>query len=805
MRVKGRNFFGGTSFGFLLAVLFAASLGAAPQLNPADPIGFFTNLASRLLKMEMNLDLNHLQIYPTNQYTPAVHRLLQVSANIYEATTNRFDDDYPHLPTLFRPRFTNENGSVFISGYVEETNSAFLESPLRDLISPAAASAVQPDDRILGIPIVIGAKKGLPNFNEFSMETVFQFTRKLELVKSAPGGGNVIFQTNQLFVIGISNVFGAEFWNSYSSNYTRPVEIAVTNFCVLALTNDYGFLLTSNLVASGDYQTNLWLRWNPKFFQDTSFLVPLRTNHIMLPDSAYRFGTHSFDGQTMNFERPSGYAFPRWGLALTNRVVALIKDTASGRIIDYVQLNGMISYQNLSLYLAQRHNAIGFAGVWGTNAPSSGTLLLSGLPGIVQQIQISKGEVEQGGNWQNQGLGQPSGATRDQAIANFIAFFEPSHLYIYQPGDGRSYLGSNSALTAITPFTPTRKWSLPMIWQANDPLIHYTSSDIRNPEQSGVPIAWTPPSAVTNTVANLGRVNSRYRPWGGNVFLGATVDPYRYDLRIKDPWNRWWGDRAMPVAAPLDLVGLSRVHRGTPWQTLYFKSTDVGDSDWKSWTGNMSTSDAQHSKPIRDWPLVALVASLLNTNRPQDLLSINLSDTNAWLAALDGFNVLTNSASDDYLLENFWPLFDEAIMTSDSPQAAVIADAIFATRAAAANGRFHSVGDLLAVSKLSNQSPWLNQSSSTQLELGLTDEAYERISAQLLSRVRADSLGRIIIEPEGWQVQFTGLDGFSYAIERSTNLLNWLPIATNQPTDGWFSLPILMGTEPAFYRSVALP
>lgn len=168
--------------GLLMLLYFPLTgRGAALQLDPTDPIGFFTNLASRLLQSEFNLSLTRIQIYPTNQYTPAVHRLLQVAANIYEATTNRFNDDYPHLPTVFRPRFTNDGGIVYITGYVEETNSAFLGSTLRDLTSTNVANAVQPDDRILGVPLILGVKKGLPNFNEFASEAVISITRKAVL------------------------------------------------------------------------------------------------------------------------------------------------------------------------------------------------------------------------------------------------------------------------------------------------------------------------------------------------------------------------------------------------------------------------------------------------------------------------------------------------------------------------------------------------------------------------------------------------------------------------------------------------
>ena len=112
---------------------------ANTPITTDSPIGFFTNVASRLLSAELNVDLHHIQIYPTNQYTPAVHRLLQVSANIYDATTNRFDDDYPHLPTVFRPQFREIGNAVYITNFVEVTNISSLTGTLRaltDTMSP---------------------------------------------------------------------------------------------------------------------------------------------------------------------------------------------------------------------------------------------------------------------------------------------------------------------------------------------------------------------------------------------------------------------------------------------------------------------------------------------------------------------------------------------------------------------------------------------------------------------------------------------------------------------------------------------
>src|SRR5436190_2165066 len=110
----------GLLFGLLLLL---ASVGtnvcrsAVPSTE--SPIGFFTNVAERLLQSEANLSLHWFQLYPTNQYSPSVHRLLQVAANLYDATTNRPITDFPYVPSVFRPIFTNDCGAIFISGYAE--------------------------------------------------------------------------------------------------------------------------------------------------------------------------------------------------------------------------------------------------------------------------------------------------------------------------------------------------------------------------------------------------------------------------------------------------------------------------------------------------------------------------------------------------------------------------------------------------------------------------------------------------------------------------------------------------------------
>ena len=100
-----------------------------PGLNAAQ---FFTNAAIRLLRSRaeytnVNLCTNgtiYIPIYPTNFYTPSVHRMLQLAANIYDAGTNKTgfkptsDFDFPSVfrPNFWQNRHRGTNSIIYING-----------------------------------------------------------------------------------------------------------------------------------------------------------------------------------------------------------------------------------------------------------------------------------------------------------------------------------------------------------------------------------------------------------------------------------------------------------------------------------------------------------------------------------------------------------------------------------------------------------------------------------------------------------------------------------------------------------------
>jgi hypothetical protein len=198
---------------------------------------------------------------------------------------------------------------------------------------------------------------------------------------------------------------------------------------------------------------------------------------------------------------------------------------------------------------------------------------------------------------------------------------------------------------------------------------------------------------------------------------------------------------------------------------------------------------------------------MLNTNDLRSLFSVNKSNPSTWLVLLDGLTALTNDLPDLKLKFGFFPpQFGTLVMSSNSPQASAIVNAIQSARARQPGQLFRDVGDILATPQLTEQSPFLNWNDGVQSSNGISDEAYEMIPSQLLSLLRADSIGSITPANSQIVAQFTGYDGHSYAIEVSSNLVNWVSVSTNCPVNGIFSFTnsAVPNANQQFYRTILL-
>jgi hypothetical protein len=813
--------FGPTTLGCRLAwvvlcwVAFTGiDLQAGPLVNTGSPIGFFTNVADRLLQSQLGLSLNHIQVYPTNQYTPSVHRLLQVAANLYDATTNRtfnVPGATNGFPTVFRPLFMQSGNQVFINGYDEldaTTDLNTLVNPTdlpHDFSNPADNRPVPRRGMVYGIPLVIGARKGYPNFNEFAMYSQIQITRKLQYHRPGNSTTQPINEIDQMFVAGISNVLGVEAWNSYGTAYPRPLQLVVLPDVTVMVTNlDTGHLLRYSSFqpqVSSNILAPTWAGYDPAHAQ-YSFQVPFLTNLVFLSNMTYQAASDAFMPLTAEFERNIGstnFHIPHWGLNMRTRLQVALFDTVANRIVDYVNLAAetnldITSALTIGGACGSTYTPDGSNGsMWCTNRINGVNADYVTTYGIQNQIEASVGHITV--DWNNSTHEFPQGMSVADAIAFFKGQFIPSYV--------------RSSNTFAAPYQPFRNIYLVASWQANDPLVHYTTGDLANP--------WMPTlmtdSLNPSPTANLGRVNDRYEPWGGNPSF-SSASQTKTDLTVKDPLifgSDYWD---FPTNLLSNLAWLGRVHRGTPWQTLYLKSFGVTNypnwfNNWRTWTGNAQyvtnwnglsglAPDAFYTQPTHDWRLASLVVSLLNTNDPRNLASVNQPSVPAWSSLLDGMTVLTNSA----------PLqFDPVIVSSNSPQAATVAAALDAARASRPGQRFRDLAEILAIPELSLASPWLDPTGASKLLSTMNDEACEALPSQLLALLRPDSTSSVFQTGATPQVQFTGADGYAYVVQTSSNLLDWTAVSTNYPANGSFNFIDTPppGSPRRFYRSVLQP
>ncbi len=850
---------------------------SAGQISTASPDCFFTMVASRLLASEMNVNLSQIEIYPINQYTPAVHRLLQVTANIYDATSTNY------FPTVFRPLFSVDAfGDVYLIGY---TNVPCISDPSQ-LAPPieAATLSATPNlptvvlTNIYDVPWIIAARKGFPNFNEYVGENIVGMTRRLQFTRNTSGATlNEILPitgTNQMYTLSVNSSGGLDFWNSYTNNFTDAVTVEYRVITYLSLTNSdastagdpggqvpstpttLGYFSSNSILFAGWPGSGQWIGGQPN---TNSFYIPLnfvaftdmsnavyRTPYASLTPGTLPSGfpapslvwTNYFNnvGQPMTtvFETnvPAGQQFyvPRWGLLTTNQLQVYILDrdgNGNNHVIDYVNLEQTGSQNLNNEIFVDDTNGVGNPnspqGEWNANINPR-----YDIPwGIYNQIIISRGfenAPAEDGTWQS----DPVAATYSYAIAaqqaHFEAFFYPYGASATVNDSYGTAFESNIDTTVQAPYAPTRYAVGYTVLEANDPLVHYLASDMApsfpvsvqseyNNSISNVP----PPAAQPFT---LGQLNWNFQPWGGNPYnrlnsnpsQWAITEPNAYDLSERDPLVYGSDNWDFPMDQALSVTWLGRVHRGTPWQTIYLKSPDIlqeafsigntlylGPNIWAEWTGDTVLSggeiyaDAISMAPVADWKMAGVLAAMFNTNNFASLMSVNDPNTNDWQALLDGLTAFTNTTAG----------LEPIVISSNSPQAAIIASAIESERMSQTAQYFHNLGDFLATPQLAYESPFLDLTDTNYF---LTDAAYEIIPGQLLQLLRADSVGLAVSASGQVIFQFTGDDSQSYAIEASTDLVNWTSISTNSPVNGVFTFTNSTAANAGqqFFRSVLM-
>ncbi|MEI9863669.1 MAG: hypothetical protein WDN00_03750 [Limisphaerales bacterium] len=209
---------------------------------------------------------------------------------------------------------------------------------------------------------------------------------------------------------------------------------------------------------------------------------------------------------------------------------------------------------------------------------------------------------------------------------------------------------TNLAIQAA--YTPTATTSQVTDWQVNDPLVHYLASDLFVAANDNAAQSTPQNTLITRTL------NDRYQPWGLNKHMAGrpNVDASPYNSSFKDPLV-WGSDYWNFPTNQYPTVGwLGRVHRGTPWQTVYLKATNIvsvanGLNTWMNWTGNRNGQDSVNADPVQDRMLFDIFTTALNDNATRGQLSVNAGANNtpslaAWSAVFSGVMALSNNVND---------------------------------------------------------------------------------------------------------------------------------------------------------------
>jgi hypothetical protein len=583
-----------------------------------------------------------------------------------------------------------------------------------------------------------------------------------------------------MFLVRVSNRWGLEGWNSYTNAYNRQLSIAAELRSRLYIrdvgTNNGQIIYTRETFARRlPFQTNNWA--------GGSMAVLIDNPANILNDVAYTAGTGFTATNFVRFYNlePS----PRFHIVTTNDLRFWVYDTAANRIVDFVSFNDLPTLTDLATNLYAKPSAanqqIGGTNFnddmfWDPTPVTPGSMV---TVGITNQLGVSAGDiVVDDDTWKAYRFNSPE---KEGSIAKYRRFMGVG------PRAGDPPFGNTPSPdpSMQAPFVPTRRMHQIITWQVNDPLVHYLPGDLPGPLKNGE--IKEPRVRDSLDSWNIGRLNEVYHPWGGVSGQASQGDPYAFNVAIQDPGVRRSDDWEFPILdvdprnAPQgyyytypNIGALGRVHRGTPWQTVYLKSmiqfgpnnevvTNLHPSVWRNWAGSAGTF------PMNDWRLLDVFTTAPNEYAARGLLSVNQEGRAAWSAVLSGVAVATNRVKvEDAGLDPMSPTnaFVTEIIQPGSPQIERIVRDINLARQLqfevapnpypASNPRapwlfqrktnfntlqplavFQSVGDVLSAPALTIQSPFLN-GHQNHVQNVWSDRAVEQIPQQIMSLLQRD-------------------------------------------------------------------
>jgi hypothetical protein len=696
----------------------------ADQFVPWTAETFFHTVADKLLQeydfrvnnnANVPLSVTNLPVYPTNHYTPAVHRILQMALNVFEGTRSNL------YPTALKPMFESQNGGneIRIVGYVGvprgnwAITNALNWKDLSNATDRASLNATTTNQFVYGVPVLIGARKGFPNFNEFMFQSIAQVQRKLNFEK-VPGQTAT---TNQAFLLGVSNVVALEAWHSYRTNYPRDVIIAAGVEIDSALTNNEGFVYRPNRVPLRAFSTNLVQAntWGPEEYR-IPVAVPeqdLRrawTNDTFLPYSIYSRRLQQFvptNAPLATVVERSTYPDRQWVLTTTNRLRFFMFD--DGNLIDAVGLAPQITALNITKELHDE----------GRGNPNSPT----------PTVQRADFRYWKTNLWRGRGPHTEGVQAQIDESARLTQF------------GGREAEGFTTRLNALptaevytnfnAPFSPEMKVYTEHIWEANDPLVHHIAQDLRF--DTNTPVDFSDISEPNKTGDAIARRiaapthNPAYKPW-----VRLTV-PGERNAAVADPNVNRSDDWGFPTNKLATIGMLGRIHRGTPWQTIYFKP-DPPDNR-QTWP--RIHQGLVRSNPTNDWKLADIFTVAQHPNASRGRLSVNQTNVAAWSAILSGVEVPTVQRVGGALTIVTNIIEPNAIDPNKTIEKLV--EGINARRGQSTGQVFSGISEFLSVKELTVDSPFLRPPyAAIPFDYNTTplqDHHFEAIPEKILSLV----------------------------------------------------------------------
>lgn len=655
-------------------------------------------------------------------YSGRIHQVFQLAANILDATRGDSGADAPrssseeprYFPSVFRPVFEKDNGTVYIVNYKLVPNySSVKNMPWRHLES-GEVSLLAPDDGVYGIPFIVGARRGFPNFNEFAMQTVTLATRRLDYYRQQ--GEDRLSLTNQLLTLTVSNQVSMEAWNSYRTPYPRTLNVIYGNRSTAVVANNNGAFPASNYVApyAVTYPANTWKGPNKILQESTTGCLAMATNHLVL------------DWSLWSPPDPPGFT-NHWTVNVTNRVLFFMVDADSDRVVDAVTL----SLTNLFEVAKEMHRNLRLqpengkpletikrpvAQLWNTER-YQGPEGAGGTVGVASQYLIcSSYDASTDDDWKDYNSNVKNKADGMRQFTQFV---------------------TDKSITNMTaPFTAARLMIQTNSWQVNDPLVHYTEDDL-----------WSGGDVATVKLRNfaslniLGR-NPRFTPWGGKS--PDSVDPETSDAdpNVRDSAIYRSDDWKFPTNKLATIGWLGRVHRGTPWQTVYLKSGVADAGKWRNYTGmGRSISNALAFHPTNDWWLTEIFTTAIHSNAARGRMSINQTNLAAWSAVLAGVDakaVVTIDVAGASVPGGTNALIQPASIDPAPAPLERILTGINRERANRPNRQFTRLGHILSVPELTLDSPYIKDagySPKTGTTM-VTDADLEHIPEQVLSLLK---------------------------------------------------------------------